>query len=330
MLGQIARTKRVTNRPNRRAPGAGFRRGFTLIELLVVIAIIAVLIGLLLPAVQKVREAASRSKCMNSQKQIALAMHNYHSSREAFPSGVYNAIGADGAAYAGEDRRVWLHYLLAYLEQPAIGQAAETVGATNALYAVSPTSQYAGVVIPLLSCPSDPNGGKATTYGGSGQGFHTNYAACAGSTAFNGSSTTPAYSQLNGLFYPQSKTNVLSIADGTSNTAMLGEILLSPDVTGHDVRGRVWNNARAGAVLFSTLAQPNTAAYDRLNHCQSTAAAPCTQGGDNQVTYARSLHAGGVNVALADGSCRFVANTIDPTVWLNLATRAGGEVGGNY
>jgi prepilin-type N-terminal cleavage/methylation domain-containing protein/prepilin-type processing-associated H-X9-DG protein len=304
------------------------RRGFTLIELLVVMAIIGVLIGLLLPAVQKVREAANRTKCQNNLKQVGLALHNYHSSFDAFPPGLKNKIGADGAAYAGEDRRVWTLFVLGELEQPAIGTAVINVAPTNALYAVSPTSQYVTTPIATLKCPSDPNGGKLAS---GGQGFHTNYVGCNGSTTLNGTSTTPTFVALDGIFYPGTPVGIAGILDGTSNTLLLSEILMSPDVLSHDTRGRMWNNARSGGVLFSTYALPNSlTAVDRLNHCQSIPTAPCTQGSDNMDISARSAHAGGVNACLADGSVRFVSNAIDPTIWLGLGTRAGGEVNGDY
>jgi prepilin-type N-terminal cleavage/methylation domain-containing protein/prepilin-type processing-associated H-X9-DG protein len=306
------------------------RAAFTLIELLVVIAIMGTLVGLLLPAVQKVREAASRAKCQNNLKQIGLALHNYHSTFEVFPPGLKNKVGADGAAYAGEDRRVWALFIMGQVEEPAICTAVTNVAATNALYAVAPTAQYADYLIPTFQCPSDPNGGKVKTISGN-QGMHSNYVAAAGSMLFNNSNTTPAFVALDGIFYSGSNTNIAAIQDGTSNTLLTSEILLSPDVTSHDVRGRIWNNARAGAVLFSTYAPPNsTATVDRLNHCQSIPAAPCAQGNDNMVTLARSAHSGGVNVGLADGSIRFVTNAIDPTIWLALGTRAGGETPGDY
>jgi prepilin-type N-terminal cleavage/methylation domain-containing protein/prepilin-type processing-associated H-X9-DG protein len=311
---------------NRPSPSP-IARGFTLIELLVVIAIIAILIGLLLPAVQKVRAAAARMKCQNNLKQIGLALHNYHNTNEQFPAGLNNAIGQDGAPYTGEDRRDWILYTLEYLEQATVGDAVRNAPATNALYAVAPTSTYATTPFPVLACPSDPNGGKEAM---ASQGYHTNYAGCAGETTFNGSSTAPAFTTMNGIFYPRSAVQITGITDGTSNTLLLSELVMSPDVTGHDTRGRMWNNARGGAVIFSTLDTPNTATPDRLNHCQSITAAPCQTGNDNMVLYARSLHTGGVNVVLADGSVRFVSNTVDATVWLGLGTRASGESPGDY
>jgi prepilin-type N-terminal cleavage/methylation domain-containing protein/prepilin-type processing-associated H-X9-DG protein len=307
------------------------RLAFTLIELLVVIAIIGVLVGLLLPAVQKVREAANRMKCSNSLKQLALGLHNYHDSFLAFPLGNTNLIGVDNT---GEpDRRNWaMDYVLPFVEQQAIYNEVEAYLKGGAPYIVYfPNNKN---VMSLFMCPSDPTNPKILTGGaGSGnqQGFHTNYAACAGSTTFNPASGAYGGDNLNGIFYVQSKTRLTDIADGTSNTLLLSEIILSPDITTHDVRGRLYNPAQQGGVLFSTLDVPNTPNPDILEWCDSTIpAAPCFSSTNGIVLYARSYHLGGVNAAFADGSIHFISNAIAKPTWQALGTRAGGEVLGDY
>ncbi|MGL6096768.1 MAG: DUF1559 domain-containing protein [Fimbriiglobus sp.] len=305
------------------------RRGFTLIELLVVIAILAVLIGLLMPAVQKVRAAAARAKCQNNMKQLALAAHNYHDALSRLPAGSAGSkIGPDGA-YGSEDRTVWPHYLLPYTEQAVVWAALEkhqkTYAIKNALYAIP--EGYHKTVIPYWACPSDPTGLKTTTKPGSDQGFHGNYVGNAGSGWFNGSGD--GGTDLDGVFFTASYVRLLDITDGASTTLLLSEILVYRDTaSNHDTHGRYWNVARSGGAWFSAAAGPNPADLDRLNHCVPTA--PCSPGSDNQRVYARSQHAGGVNAALADGSVRFATNDVDPTVWKALATRAGGEVVGAW
>jgi prepilin-type processing-associated H-X9-DG protein len=291
--------------------------------------IVAVLIGLLLPAVQKVREASNRTKCQNNLKQLGLACHTYHETYNALPPGTAaSVIGTDGADSA--DRRVWPLYLLPYVEQTSVWGALEAFrlsgGPMHAMYVI-PGKEHK-VVVPVWVCPSDPNGPKTVTRSAD-QGVHGNYAGCAGSTAFNG--TTDGGTNLNGIFYSASCVNVAYIRDGSSNTLLLSEILVSPDTTAaHDTRGRYWNNAKTGAAFFSTQARPNTQQSDRLFHCVSIPTAPCDAGADNQVGYARSRHTDGVNAVLADGSVRAVSNEVDPTAWLNLGTRSGGEVPGEY
>jgi prepilin-type N-terminal cleavage/methylation domain-containing protein/prepilin-type processing-associated H-X9-DG protein len=315
------------------------RRGFTLVELLVVIAIIAILIGLLLPAVQKVREASNRAKCQNNLKQLALALHNYHDARNGLPQGVANKIGQDGGAYTGEDRRTWVHSILPYIEQDTIGTTVENATATNAMYAVSPYSQYKDTILQSLMCPSDANKGKTFTKLNSGQGFHINYAGCATETTFTPASpsgTQGFYPELGtGMLYPQSRVKLPTVSDGTANTLLLSELRIVPDTTAdHDTRGRLWNNARDGAVLFSTKGTPNTQTLpDQSGHCVTGYdKVPCTKITDGTSLFqsARSMHLGGVNVAMADGSVRFVPETIDATLWNGLGTRAASETTSDF
>ncbi len=117
------------------------------------------------------------------------------------------------------------------------------------------------------------------------------------------------------------------MSDGASNTLLLSEILVARDVTAHDTRGRYWNQARSAGVFFTTLNGPNSPTADLINWCQSTTAAPCTKSDNNQTLSARSGHPNGVNAAMADGSVRFVTDTVS-TGWAAAGTRAGNEVPG--
>jgi prepilin-type N-terminal cleavage/methylation domain-containing protein/prepilin-type processing-associated H-X9-DG protein len=326
------------------------RLGFTLIELLVVIAIIAVLIGLLLPAVQKVREAANRAKCTSSLKQVGLALHAYHDTFNAFPPGQYNGIAIQNNG-AFMNRGGWWQMILPYVEQPNLykliyAYTTDPLFATKYLYITyavnndpaNPSNPGRNTIVPLFLCPSDPNSPKDSTFAGNEQGFHGNYVVCAGSTAFNPASS-PQGTYLNGLFYVYSKTTISSVTDGTSNTLMGSEIMVVPDTTtnpattnGNDMRGRYYNMWQ-GNTWFSTLYPPNTSAPDRATYCNVAnplPQAPCTKTASAVVESARSYHSGGVNVLFADGSVRFLSNAVDPTIYLNLGTIAGGEVAGTY
>ena len=168
------------------------RRAFTLIELLVVIAIIAILIGLLLPAVQKVREAAARMKCQNNLKQLGIAFHSHHDAVGALPPGISTAIAP--AHQPDRDRRSWQAFILPYIEQQALHNNLEARWNSGSGHTIT----FPGFAIPIatLQCPSDPGSPKTITVPGNPQGAHGNYVACAGSTSFQ-----PVGRDLNGMFF---------------------------------------------------------------------------------------------------------------------------------
>ncbi len=247
------------------------RRAFTLIELLVVIAIIAVLIGLLLPAVQKVREAAARSKCQNNLKQLGLAAHNYQSSTNVLPPGILGTgriVSDTNSASAA-----WLSnltLLLPYLEQDPLfrsmkvnGSAEKAVG--PAWFNIAANYNAALNHLAAFNCPSDdpyvvytnPNArivSRVYTSSGPQFGFGyftvsqfdgdqpglTNYVGVAGNAGLSGSSI---YDPFVGVFHSNSKASVVDVtaADGTSNVLMFGEIVGNmPDGSVPDIYAVTW------------------------------------------------------------------------------------------
>ncbi len=317
------------------------RNGFTLIELLVVIAIIAILIGLLLPAVQKVREAAARMKCQNNLKQLGLAMHNYEGTNGAFPQG-RNAYPKVVSAPAR---------LLSYVEQANLQNLIDPDG-TLAVGGQNDTA--AKNRVSLLVCPSDPQSGVVP---GSAY-FGTNYMANNGTgVTFDTSGAISAYLKIpdgNGAF-AQTPVRIADITDGTSNTAAFSESLIGNGTAisgvptdaktislivlevagGNDPtpaactggsgtwnprRSEQWINGHYGNTLYNHFYTPNQAGkWD------------CGNASHNKgLTAARSAHTGGVNLLLCDGSVRFARDSVTVAVWLAVSTRAGGEVVGDF
>ncbi|WP_166828109.1 DUF1559 domain-containing protein [Thalassoroseus pseudoceratinae] len=307
------------------------RHGFTLIELLVVIAIIAILIALLLPAVQQAREAARRTQCKNKLKQIALALHNYHDSVGVFPFSTICGINTNNTGISNSNsRQSWFHMVLPYVEQDNLYQ--DMLVKIEANQFPGGWNPEASVVVDTFMCPTDPVNPKTTQ-----QGFHGNYIPChgAGNTG-SGTGTPPA--NLRGMFYPLSKTKLTDVKDGTSNTIMLGEIRLQEDsvpasgsgnvVCGgsHDLRGR-YHNTRHGNSTFTTLRSPNTPTGDATQYCNGTEDVPCREcRSTNGEIHARSWHAGGVQVAMGDGSVRFFSDNTDQATFQALGTMRGKEV----
>jgi prepilin-type N-terminal cleavage/methylation domain-containing protein len=331
------------------------RRGFTLIELLVVIAIIAILIGLLLPAVQKVREAASRLRCSNNLKQITLAFHNHESSLGYFPPGYEQRQGIDPSLLAAAFRWRWSSFanLTPYLEQTAVFNACDldnSLYQNNGSITNSKGNQLAATtVVPIFLCPSDPlSGSKPDPLFAP-----TNYAVTVGSGRNGGSrsATNAAIAPPDGIFYNGSKTRIAEIIDGTSNTAMLSESLIGPNtgaVTALPidlaVRERLYAWTQGAGAMPNNCGSPveyrsdrNTRwvdgdAYETLydhGNTPNSSNVDCISTSANWKT-ARSKHTGGVNIGRADGSIRFVANGIDATTWGSLGSRSGGEVLGDY
>jgi prepilin-type N-terminal cleavage/methylation domain-containing protein/prepilin-type processing-associated H-X9-DG protein len=299
------------------------RSGFTLIELLVVIAIIAVLIGLLLPAVQKVREAAQRVKCQNNLKQIGLGLHNYHSSYGKFP------VGDRGTGGIG----TWQVDLLPFIEQDALYrgyQFGSYVGGAEKApkYSDSVNLPVTGQTLPILTCPSDPNAGQAKPFGVSEHNYAINYG--------NTTRTQVTYNGVTFLGAPFSyagkQFGIGDVPDGTSNTLLAAEVLQGVSTSSiTDLRGFTWWGVAAG---FETYNGPNSASPDSLqftSYCNNLPDQnlPCTVTAVNLLS-ARSRHTGGVNVALCDGSVRFVTDNVDINTWRALGTTAGGEALGNF
>jgi prepilin-type N-terminal cleavage/methylation domain-containing protein/prepilin-type processing-associated H-X9-DG protein len=298
--------------------------GFTLIELLVVIAIIGVLISLLLPAVQKVREAANRLKCSNSLRQVAIAMHNHHDAYGALPEGVSNA-----TPYWGQGN--WQVSILPFVEQDAVRLEYFDYGVQNGrnYYHPDNINGATGKQLRLLLCPSDTvntDGWPATPLHVTYHNYVVNY----GNTGINETADWQAATfdglVFEGAPFTRGRPQALStISDGTSNTLMLSEVIQGQR---HDLRGNTWWGTGSG---FETSLRPNDSAPDlswsNADWCDPNPPnPPCSFRTAVYVFGARSRHPGGVNVMFCDGSGRFIVDSIQPAVWQALGTTHGNEV----
>ncbi len=298
--------------------------GFTLVELLVVIAIIAVLVSLLLPAVQQAREAARRSSCKNNFKQVGLAMHNYHDVHGVFAPGSIlggSAPTSGGCAglVSGEHKFSWGVYLLPFLEQASRYGALNFNGNVLVNDNFNPDIRL-GPVTAFL-CPSNPQMDKMVNRNGAFAGVIVHglprsdiggVADSANWRCVNSSGTMPGHPTPsgNGVLFNVSSVGFQHIIDGTSNTLMIGEI------TG---------NHRSTTGLNGN----SYAAYNVFDTSSGINGSTTIPGGATTFAFRpqgfSSFHAGGAHFGMCDGSVQFLSENIDQGVLAALTTRAGGE-----
>ncbi|MFL5243785.1 MAG: DUF1559 domain-containing protein [Gemmataceae bacterium] len=293
------------------------RAAFTLIELLVVIAIIIVLIGLLLPAVQKVREAANRLSCQNNLKQIGLALHNHHGSLGTLPSGfLWQPAGPDNPVVTAPGWS-WAAMLLPYIEQDNLFRGIQV----NIPIEDSSHSSVRTQVVKLFVCPSDRSTGLFTVLDEAGNGLGkaatNSYAACYGA----GGEIGDAPDCGNGLFFRNSRIRLTDITDGTSNTIAVGE------------RGAFFTQASWAGAFSRGTTRVTPGAPTSSNALEKAATQVLAHTGSHTLNDASAdpddfftPHTGNVQFVFGDGSVRPVSNGIKLAILQALSTRAGGEV----
>jgi prepilin-type N-terminal cleavage/methylation domain-containing protein/prepilin-type processing-associated H-X9-DG protein len=325
------------------------RRGFTLIELLVVIAIIAILIGLLLPAVQKVREAAARLGCTNNLKQIGLALHSYHDSQSLFPPGYVDG-NTNPASTPDNDVGPgwgWASFLLPYIEQ---GNVFNQINFSQGV-GLGSNTPVCQLPLKIFQCPSDPYQQNFTVWPTNVVVAHSNYVGCngweecfynAGGAAQGGGSDglSGGLGQSgNGLFYRNSKNSMANVTDGLSNTIFVGERSgnHSPSTwTGAVTGGRcpAWMATQPPSPFSPPPGPPyDYADYDEalvLAHGNATHLPSADFPIFDPDTFYSMHTPQGANFLFGDGSVHFLSSSIDPNTFQYLTTIAGGEVVGDW
>jgi prepilin-type N-terminal cleavage/methylation domain-containing protein/prepilin-type processing-associated H-X9-DG protein len=309
------------------------RRGFTLIELLVVIAIITILIGLLVPAVQRVREAASRTQCANNLKNLGLAAHNYHDAQKKFPPGAVGPLGPSFPQYLQLKHHGLGTYLLPYLEQDALFRQYRW----DASWFDAPNQPVVNAQLIIWQCPSAQANrimnGSLPTIAPPPEGTFNGTAACGDYAGMgtvdsglvgSGLIDPPAgprdeRGHYEGVFPINGARRLADILDGASHTILIAECAGRPQLCrGRQQVPNLWLTGGPWAsrnLLFGRGATPDGAAF--FGPC----AINCTN--DREVF---SFHLNGANVVFADGSVRFLRADIGIRVFARLVTRAGGEL----
>jgi prepilin-type N-terminal cleavage/methylation domain-containing protein/prepilin-type processing-associated H-X9-DG protein len=340
------------------------RRGLTLIELLVVMAIIAVLIGLLVPAVQRVREAANRASCTNNLKQLGVALHSYHQTNGCFPPGLTcsgtNICDAEASGFT---------QLLPFLEQDNVYRLYQF----DEPWYASANYQAVGLQVPLFFCPSNRVQGALDLAPIAAQwqtplppvAASCDFVFCRGANGALNYDWTRIPLQARGVFNirppgePRPGVRLTDISDGASSTFAMGEAvggspiylvrdLTNPaqlaisSITGQSISlEQSWSAAGVGdqshpwyGSVFGVTAQYGLAPDPRDEPMNRSPGTPTVYGADpagdgssgmDFISGFRSLHPGGCNFLFCDGSVRFVTNTIDSVVYRSLSTYAGGE-----
>lgn len=283
-------------------------RGFTLLELLVMVAILGALLSLAVPAVVRVRESASRTRCANNLRQIGLALHAYHDAHGQLPPGTSFRDGKDPLPFMS-----WLTRLLPFVEQDALWQQALAAYGLDKDFRDDPPHVGFGTFLPLYLCPSDPSSAGSRWVSGLRPAF-TNYLGNEGTNS----------SRLDGVLFLDSRTRLTDVTDGTSNTLLAGERPPSPD----GMFG--WWYAGLGQGLDGS-AEHVLGARERNFYYSGCLSGPYEYGPGRlgnlcDTFHFWSVHAGrGANFLFCDGSVHFIPYAAAP-VLPALATRAGGEV----